>query len=117
MNKIITSLVLATMTAFSGGVYSAAEAEAHIGEHATVCGMVASTHYARRSRGKPTFLNLDAAYPNQIFTVVIFGDDRGNFGRPEATYKGRNICVKGKIKNYRGTAEMIVYAPSQIAIR
>jgi len=33
----------------------------------TVCGEVASTHYAVRSRGNPTFINLDKAYPNQIF--------------------------------------------------
>ena len=35
------------------------EARAHVGEHATVCGTVASGHYAMRSGGRPTFLNLD----------------------------------------------------------
>ena len=38
---------------------SALEASKHIGETATVCGTVASANYATRSRGKPTFLNLD----------------------------------------------------------
>jgi hypothetical protein len=33
------------------------EAAAHVGEPATVCGMVTSTRYAFISRGQPTFLN------------------------------------------------------------
>lgn len=35
---------------------SAAEAKNHVGERGTVCGEVASTHYAARSRGNPTFI-------------------------------------------------------------
>jgi hypothetical protein len=34
---------------------SAAEAKDHVGEKATICGEVMSTHYAARSRGNPTF--------------------------------------------------------------
>ena len=37
----------------------ATEARNHVGETATVCGNVASTHYAA-SRGRPTFINLDS---------------------------------------------------------
>jgi hypothetical protein len=53
---------------------SAAEAKKHIGENATVCGLVVSAHFAANSRGEPTFLNLDEPYPNQIFTIVILGE-------------------------------------------
>jgi hypothetical protein len=55
---------------------SATEAKSHVGERATVCGEVASTHYAARSRGNPTFINLDKPYPNEMFTVLIWGSDR-----------------------------------------
>ncbi len=55
---------------------TAAQAKAHEGENATVCGTVASEHTATRSRGEPTFINLDSAYPNQVFTVLVWGDDR-----------------------------------------
>jgi hypothetical protein len=48
-----------------------------------VCGTVASTHYAPRSRGQPTFLNLGHAYPNEDFTAVIWGENRAQFGTPE----------------------------------
>ena len=41
---------------------------------------VASAHYAERSKGQPTFINLDKPYPNAPFTVLIWGSDRGKFG-------------------------------------
>jgi len=31
----------------------------HVGETRTVCGNVVSTHYGVKSKGQPTFLNLD----------------------------------------------------------
>ena len=90
------------------------EASSYIGQSVTVCGNVASTKYAYRSKGQPTFLNLDEPYPRQIFTALIWGSDRPAFGSPEATYSGTSICVTGQIKNYRGKPEIIVRNPRQI---
>jgi hypothetical protein len=82
-----------------------------------VCGMVASSKFASQSKKQPTFINLDKAYPNQIFTIVIWGSDRGKFPEPpEDYYQGKKICVKGMIKAYRGKPEIIVNDPSQITI-
>jgi hypothetical protein len=39
---------------------STQEAHRYIGQNMTVCGFVASAKYAYRSKGQPTFLNLDA---------------------------------------------------------
>jgi hypothetical protein len=96
---------------------SAADAKDHVGERAIVCGEVASTHFAARSKGSPTFINLDRPYPNQIFTILIWGSDRPKFGDPEQTYSGRRVCVTGKISLYRGVPEVIAYDPSQISVR
>ena len=85
-----------------------------IGKQATVCGTVKSTRYASGSNRKPTFLNLDKAFPDPIFTVVIFGEDRDKFDRPEEKYRDKNICVTGKVLDYRGTPEIIASEPSQI---
>jgi micrococcal nuclease len=93
------------------------EARNHVGEIATVCGEVASTKYSAASRGGPTFINLDKPYPNQVFTVVIWGADRAKFGQPEQAYRGRSICVRGKIKGFRGVPEVVVYEPAQIKVR
>jgi hypothetical protein len=95
---------------------SAGEAKEHYGENATVCGEVASTRYAASSKGKPTFLNLDKPYPNQIFTVLIWGSNRSKFGTPEADYKDKRICVTGKITAYAGLPEIIADDPKQIRI-
>ena len=96
---------------------SAAEAKNHVGEKTTVCGSVASTHYAARSRGNPTFINLDKPYPSQIFTVLIWGSDRPKFGDPEEVYRDKHICVTGMISDYKGIPEIIAYQPSQIKIQ
>jgi len=93
---------------------STSEARDHIGEQATVCGKVASTRYAATTRGKPTFLNLDKPYPNQIFTVLIWGENREKFGAPEEKYRDKHICVTGKITEYRGAPEIVVSDPQNI---
>lgn len=96
---------------------SAAEAKNHVGERGTVCGQVVSTHYAARSRGNPTFINLDKPYPDQIFTVLIWGSDRPKFGDPEEMYRNKHICATGKISDYKGVPEIVAYEPSQINVR
>jgi endonuclease G len=93
---------------------SASEAVQHIGEQVAVCGLVASSRYLSNSRSKPTFLNLGKSYPSQDFTVVIWPEDRAQFGHPEDTYLGKNICVSGEITSYRGKPQIVARYPSQI---
>ena len=62
---------------------TAAQAKDHVGETATVCGVVANATFAARTTGQPTFLNLDQPYPSHIFTALIWGSDRLKFGQPE----------------------------------
>ena len=97
--------------------FTAAKAKHHVGENATVCGKVVSARFADRSRGQPTFLNLDEPYPNQIFTIVIWGSDRAKIGDPEAKYREKQVCASGKITSYRGVPENAAHEPSQIEIR
>ncbi len=94
---------------------SSKNAYKHIGEIQTVCGIVASTYYSHRSRGQPTFLNLDRPYPDQIFTIVIWGSDRYKFKKPpEILFKMKKVCVTGRINAYHGISQVIVRNPSQI---
>ena len=113
LGAIGLSLVLLSQ-ALGQNSLSPADAKSHIGENATVCGHVASAHFAVTSRGKPTFLNLDEPYPNQTFTIVIWGSDRMKFGDPESTYRGKSVCVSGRIESYRGVPEIIAREPGQI---
>jgi len=59
-------------------------------------------------------LNLDKPYPNQVFTVVIWGNNRSKFGTPEDAYEGKRICVSGKITAYGGLPEIVADDPKQI---
>jgi hypothetical protein len=96
---------------------TSAEVKDHIGEQATVCGKVASTRYAATTRGKPTFLNLDKPYPSQVFTILIWGENREKFGTPEEKYRDKQVCVTGKITEYRNAPEIVVSDPQSIEMQ
>lgn len=90
---------------------SAADAKSHVGQKVTVCGRVANERTATSSKGEPTFINLDAPYPHQIFTLVIWGEDMLAVGKlPE---QGSRVCATGLIEEYRGVPEIKVWSRSQ----
>jgi hypothetical protein len=93
------------------------EAANHIGENATVCGVVASATYAAQAPMAPTFLDLGKSYPNQVFTAVIFEIDRSKFGDLELSMRGKSVCVTGEIFVYQGTPEIALHDPAQLVER
>lgn len=65
-----------------------------------------------------TFLNLGADYPNSPLTIVIYSDSLGNFdSKPDEYYKGKNICISGKVKMYKGKAEIIANTQHAIEVK
>ena len=90
------------------------DAASHIGETATVCGVVASGEYEPNEQSQPTLLDLGRAYPNAIFTAVIYGMDRAKFGTPETSLLGKRICVEGPITYYHGKPEIVLTEPRQL---
>ena len=117
LTLVLFCLAVSNASFAQTGHLTAAEAKNHVGEKSTVCGKVVDTHLAGRSRGQPTFLNLDERYPKQIFTIVIWGSDRDKFGNPEVKYANKNVCVTGLIKTYRGVPEIVAEHPGQIEIQ
>ena len=69
------------------------DASKHIGETATVCGVVASAKFDADLRLQPTFLDFGKPYPDQPFTAAIYGDNRSKFGTPE-TYAPREANLR-----------------------
>ena len=115
---ILCHVILGSAPVVAQDYITPADADKYIGQTKTVCGKVASATYAARSRGQPTFLNLDQPYPNHIFTVVIWGSERNKFkSPPETFFKGKSVCVTGVIDTYRGKPQIIVREPSQIVIK
>jgi len=86
------------------GALEAKDAENHVGETATVCGNVVATNWLFSEPGHPTWLNINRAYPNLRFNVVIWGEQRRAWplsGKPEVVYLDRQICVTGLISSYQ----------------
>lgn len=92
---------------------TAAQAKTHEGQVATVCGTVVSEHTALRSRGQPTFINLDEPYPSQVFTILIWADNRQSVGA--FPLMGSHVCATGLINDYRGVPEMVVRSKRQLS--
>jgi hypothetical protein len=111
---LAAALLLAAAPA-GAATLAAEEAAHHVGETATVCGIVASARFAEHSKAQPTFLNLDKPYPEQRFTIVIFGRDREKFGTPEIALLHQRVCATGVIKLYDARPEMIVEDLVQLA--
>lgn len=105
MKRLLLALVLSlcSLRLPAEESLSAREASKHVGERATVCGLVASTHFATRSKGQPTFLNLDEPYPKAVFTVLIRGGGpaqvwgtRSSVPRQADLRHGRDQALSGR---------------------
>ncbi|MGO8991611.1 MAG: DNA-binding protein [bacterium] len=118
MFLVFAFLVCASTSIAQQDYVNPIDAHKYIGMEKTVCGTVASATYAVRTKGRPTFLNLDQPYPKQIFTVLIWGSDRNKFQNPpETSFRGKRICVSGIVEDFRGKPEIIVRSPDQIILK
>lgn len=118
MLKVLLSLTLCFffLTAFSQTI-TVEEVKNNVGKTVTVLGKVADARYLSSSSKKPTLLNIDKAFPNQVFTVVIYGENRNAFGyKPEEVLLGKNIFVTGKVTLYSGKPQIEVAKPDQIVV-
>ena len=117
MGLVILWLAAASAAAAQAARLTSKEAKYHVGEKATVCGKVVGIHFVSSGKGQPTFIHFDEPYPDQIFTLVIWGSDRPKFGRPEEIYRDKELCVTGKITIYLGIPEIVATAPSQVQVQ
>jgi hypothetical protein len=111
--------IFAVCTMFSVAAHAASlspeESANHVGETATVCGPVVSASYLPQAPQSPTFLDLGKQFPNQIFSVIIFGSDRPKFGTPETSMRDKSICVTGTIFLYQGKPKIILHDQTQLS--
>ena len=115
--RLLTASAVVGLWASSAGAADLRSEDAvrHIGETATVCGVVASAMFEANVQDQPTLLDLGEPSPHAIFTAVIYGDNRSKFGTPETSLRGKRICVTGQISDYRGKPEIVLTDPSQLS--
>ena len=82
----------------------------HVGESVMACGKLAQLkHFDNRH-----YLNLDNPYPNQTLTILVWNNDyrwfESRFGNLDSM-KGRRICVRGVIEQYRNSLQIEVKNP------
>jgi micrococcal nuclease len=119
--KLSTSVIffiLYTTTAFAQKPaieITIAEAKDHVGDKVTICAEIMETYSNTKAKGEPTMLNFGAPYPKQSFSCIIWKDDLVNFKyNPAAYLKGKQVCITGIIKMYKGKPEMEVHGQDQI---
>ena len=119
MKKLLGLLCIISTSVFSFGQVniSAAEAKNHTDQVITVCDRIVDAKYLDNSMTKPTLLNLGAAYPNHLLTIVINFDDRKNFSfNPEEFYLNKRVCVTGRVSDFKGKPQIVVITPAEIKI-
>ncbi len=93
------------------------EASKHIGETVTVCDKVYETDFMEKSRQKATFLKMGGVYPMHKIDIVIHFRDRKNFGdKPEAYYLDKDVCITGKVVEFKGKPQIIISKPAEIQL-
>ena len=121
MKKVFTLIAASIAVALSTKAQTKInidDASKHIGEVVTICDKVYSGRFLDNAKTQPTLLNMGAAFPNHKLTVLINIDHRKNFpGKPEDTYAGKNVCITGKLIDYKGKPEMILTKPEDIQIQ
>ena len=81
----------------------------------SVCGTVVG---ARLSRAGNMLINLDRAFPDQVFTIFVKKEDIINFNSDlTETLKNKVICVKGKVMNQGGVATMYIQNQNDIKVQ
>lgn len=98
-NFILFTLFIYTVLGFSQDTITANQAKDFVGKEVILKGKIASIKMA--GEGKSTnYINVDAAYPNAIFTVVIPNRALDLLGFKIEESVGKQIIVKGNVQVY-----------------
>jgi hypothetical protein len=90
----------------------------HVGDSITVCGKVSGIRFLENSKNTPTFMNLGATYPNQLLTVVLWGDVRKQFDKtPEELFTNKEVCVTGRIELFKEKPQIVLKKKEDIKIK
>lgn len=93
------------------------EAQKNIGKECTVCGKAVSIKLVDNGKTNPTYINLDKKFPEHLFTIVIYDAVRKKLGYiPEEKLLQKEICITGKIEQYKGIPQIVLQKESVLKI-
>lgn len=73
----------------------------YIGKKITVIGTVKSTFYSETEAGRPTFINLDKAFPDNPLTIILFEKDVNAIGFNRFKYENKQVIVTGFVDQFK----------------
>ena len=116
MRALILALVLvpAAAPALALTAIPPEDCPKHFGEAVTIEGPVNEVYHAASRRA--TFIDMGGRYPNNTFAAVIFKDDADKFPNVDSL-TGKVIDITGRVKDYKGSCEIIVNDPAQLKIK
>lgn len=89
----------------------------HIGDDVMICDKVFDA-FKPAGENKLIYINFGGKYPDHKFTAVIFPKDQPKFPyNPVELLKDKNICITGKITEYKGKLQIVLNDPSQLVIK
>ena len=94
------------------------EVKDHIGDSVQLRSKVFGVKFFSDSKDPVTLINIGAAYPNQMLTVVVRKDVRGKMS-PEPTEKniiGKEVILNGKLELFKGKPQLVIIDPSQFQV-
>lgn len=87
----------------------------HVGDSVKICSMAYGGQYLENAKGSPTFLNIGAAYPKALLTIIISRQIRQKLTFiPEDFYRDKEVCVTGRIVLYKGKPQIILLSSKQL---
>lgn len=113
LKLIFSGLLLSVTGILSGQSLTTPDSAKYFeGKTMVVCGKVFGTFV---SKSGMTFLNFGNPYPDHTFAAVIAKKDSAVLqGVSPSFYKGRNVCVKGRIKIYKDKPELFIESPAHL---
>jgi DNA/RNA endonuclease YhcR with UshA esterase domain len=115
---ILAFLSLSFLTALAQIEVKPEELKDHIGDSVKVTGKISGIRYLESAKNSPTLINIGGTYPNQVYTIVIFGEVRKKLGYApeESKYAGGMAIVTGKVELYKGKPQIVITDPAQLQI-
>jgi DNA/RNA endonuclease YhcR with UshA esterase domain len=111
MKKIILASLLFATPAFAV-TYTPTEAARHVGETATVSGVVSV--YAPQSG--VIFIDMGGAGRTAPFSGFVNKENVAKFPGASA-WSGKTLEITGKIETYQGKAEIVLTDPAQVVVK
>jgi hypothetical protein len=83
------------------------------GQHYNENVQISATVYGYKTLENMTLVNLGAAYPDQLLTIVLKGDAKDSYKGLD----GQSVSVTGKLVSYKDKPEIVVTDPKMIVVQ